>query len=147
MNSDNIISDIRGIYEIYTLVDITDTQITDVRLTQSKEYNQSQNLNVLLQVIGLRCQPFNYKVVELTKQNMSSYNFGSKYKGIQTVWKLEFEVDREDVWKKDEDNVFYLKDDINEIAITNGLNETCKFKANIFDSFSFEFKNITFNKL
>jgi hypothetical protein len=147
MNSDNIISDSRGLYVLYTLIDITDTQITDTRISQSKEYNQSQNLNVLLQVIGLRCQPINYKVTELKKENMTSYTFGSKYKSLQTVWKLEFEVDREDVWKKDDDDVFYLKEDINEIVITTDLNETCKIKTACFDSFSFEFKNITFNKM
>lgn len=147
MNSDNIISDARGVYEVYTLVDITDTGVTDIRNKEAKEYNQAQNLNVLLQLIGLRIQPINYKVTELSNCGIKKYGLGSKYTGNHSLWKLEFEVDREDVWKKDEDAFYYLKSDCDKVAITTLLNETAKLDNSIFDCFSKDFKNITFNKI
>lgn len=147
MNSDNIISDARGVYELYTLIDITDTGVTDIRNKETKEYNQAQNLNVLLQLIGLRTQPINYKVTELPKRGIKKYNLGSEYSGNHRLWKLEFEVDREDIWKKDEDAFYYLKSDCDKVAITTMLNETVKLDNSIFDCFSVKYKNVTFNKI
>ena len=147
MDSDKIISDERGVYEVYTLVDITDTKVSDTRFNETKEYNQFQNLNVLLQVIGLRTQPINYEVTELTKRGIKKYNFGTDYTDNHKLWKLTFEIERENVWTKDDDPVYYLKSDCDKIAITNKLNETANFENSIFDCFSIKNKNITFNKL
>lgn len=147
MNSDNIISDARGVYELYTLIDITDTGVTDIRNKETKEYNQAQNLNVLLQLIGLRTQPINYKVTEIPKRGIKKYELGSEYCGNHRLWKLEFEVDREDVWKKDDDTFYYLKSDCDKVAITTLLDETAKLDNSIFDCFSIKYKNITFNKI
>jgi len=147
MNSDNIISDARDVYEVYTLIDISDTGVTDVRYKETKEYNQAQNLNVLLQLIGLRTQPINYKAIELSPRSIKRYELGSEYSGNHRLWKLEFEVDREDVWKKDEDSFYYLKSDCDKVAITTLLTETAKFDNSIFDCFSIKYKNITFNKI
>jgi len=146
MSSDEI-SDYEGKYEIFTLIDITDSNVNDTRLKEDKEYNQSQNLNVLLQVIGLRAQPFGHSVTELSKHGIKKYGFGSEYKGSHRVWKLEFYIDREPVWAKDDDEIFYLKHDCDKIAITTGLNDTADIKNAIFSSFSNEYKNITFNKI
>ena len=49
-------------FTVYTLIDVTDTGVTT---GSGKEYKQAQNLSVLLQTIGLRCQPFLSSVMKL----------------------------------------------------------------------------------
>ena len=54
------------IYTAFSLVDITQT---DVNRNNNLQFNQQQNLNTLIQSIGLRSQPINTKVKVL----MASY--------------------------------------------------------------------------
>lgn len=133
-------------YEIYTLVDITDTNVTDITKSNTIEYNQRQNLNLLFQIIGLRTQPINPKIEILENQDLSNYYFSKTYRGKNhKIWKLSFYSEHSDCWKKDDDNLYYLKDDIHSIAITTNLTETAKIKLNIFDCYNKV--NIYFKKI
>ena len=65
-------------FQCYTLVDITNTGVNDPQKT--KAYNQYQNLNTLIQCIGLRALPMLLESKLLENQDLSEYQFGSKYK-------------------------------------------------------------------
>ena len=74
-------------FTVYTLIDVTDSGI----ITGSgKEYKQAQNLSVLLQTIGLRCQPFISSVMKLVGQNVSNYEFGTAHSGNHSIWLTKF---------------------------------------------------------
>lgn len=118
----------------YTLVDITPSDAYRVRDSNKPEYHQMQNLNVLLQTIGLRAQPFNHEVSKLQNQNLADYRFGSIYTGQHTVWRLTFDHEHPMVWSNGEDEFASLKQDANNIAITSYLDNTADFPVNVFDT-------------
>lgn len=119
----------------FTLVDITDSGITRVRDNNKREYHQQQNLNVLLQTIGLRTQPFEPKVTLQIEHNPQDLGFGDFF-GIeqQHVWILTFYIEGESVWTNGEDPLALLKADVHGVAITSDLDNTTEFPVNIFDT-------------
>lgn len=132
-------------YTIYTLVDVTDSGVTDSDLFDTLPYNQNQNLNVLVQIIGLRTQPMIIEVSHLAAQNMSEYKFGNVFKGKNDVWIVKFACEYKNAWSKDDDQVYYLKSDCNDVAFIPKLLDTAKFKINIFNTVDNN-KNIYFEK-
>ena len=73
-------------YSAYTLIDITNTNVNQYK-DQIIQSNQQQNMNTLVQSIGLRSQPIDPEVSILMTQDIANYEFGSAYKGLHTVWK------------------------------------------------------------
>lgn len=140
----DLYSDNLDCYEIYTLIDITNTNETDIYKSDTIEYQQNQNLNLLFQIIGLRTQPINPTITLLENQKMSDFKFSKKYKGNNNVWKLMFYSENHECFNNDMDDVYYLKNDTHGVAISNNLNETIKLKINIFDCY--DDVNIYFNK-
>ena len=119
----------------YTLVDITNTQKTKVRDSNTIEYHQQQNLNVLLQTVGLRAQPLEPNVSVLTNVDLSEFDFDDSYNGKSAnVWRLIFHVDQEYIWSDGQDHVAYLKTDAHGIAVTGDLDNSFDFDTNIFDT-------------
>jgi hypothetical protein len=118
---------------VYTLVDITSSGAVHVRDSHTKEYHQMQNLNVLIQTIGLRAQPINYRVVKLEDQDLSEYEFGDAYTGNQSVWRLTFEHEHPLAWYNNDHPFGQLIEDATGIAITTDLDNTVDFDINIFD--------------
>lgn len=145
IESDNLYSDNLEHYEIYTLIDITNSNETDIYKSNTIEYQQYQNLNLLFQIIGLRTQPINPTVECLHKQSLSDYHFSKKYKGNHNVWKLSFYSENTECWNNNDDPVYYLKNDTHGVAVSNNLNETIKTKLEIFDCY--DNINIYFNKI
>jgi hypothetical protein len=134
------------LYTVYTLVDITDTNVTKSNTVNVYKYNQKQNLNTLIQIIGLRSQPLNYSVTTLPAQDIVNYSFGKSFSGLHTVWKLEFASEHKDVFSKSQDNVYFLKEDSDGIPITTSLDETVNLSTSAFESKSEEQLNIYFLK-
>jgi len=121
--------------QAYTLVDITDTGTTKVRDSNTKEYHQQQNLNVLLQTIGLRTQPLEPKIKVLKNVSSKDYGFHDFYNSDDlTVWVLEFYIEPESIWDDGNDYFAILNDDANGIAITPDLDNTVDFLVDIFDT-------------
>lgn len=124
-------------YFAYTLVDITPTNVNQVRHSNTIEYHQQQNLNVLLQTIAMRTQPLNPNVIT-SQARLDKYFFGDFYMHEQpkmhTMWCLEFQVDHPEIWKVGDDEFALLKQDANGIAITSDLNNTVEFPINVFDT-------------
>lgn len=134
-------------YTIYTLVDITETKNTDYKTKHTKEYNQQQNLNTLIQLISLRSQPVNYSVNKLLTQDIAEYDFGIAFTGQHTVWKMDFVSEHSDIFNYNDDPVYFLKEDCDGAAFTDKLNETVKFKHSTFECKSDNMLNTYFLKL
>lgn len=136
----------RNKYSVYTLIDITHSNITNSRSENIEGYNQQQNLNTLIQLIGLRSQPVHYNVEVKTEQDLVDYSFGNAFKGLHTVWKFDFASEHSDVYLKDNDPVYFLKKDCDGVAFTPYLTETVNFLNNTFETTNKEILNIYFLK-
>ena len=64
-------------YSAYTLIDITNTNVNQYK-DQIIQSNQQQNLNTLIQSIGLRSQPINPEVSVLMAQDIVNFGFGKQ---------------------------------------------------------------------
>jgi hypothetical protein len=129
-----------------TLVDITDTGITN-RNADIVEQHQEQNLNTLLQILGLRAQVFDYTVLKLEAQDMSNYEFGSNYAGtIQDVWQFSFSVETVDIWTNGEDATYHAGIDCDRVPVYTGLLETSLIMP-FFSALDTSTKNIYFKTL
>ena len=78
-------------------------QKLNLTLASSKPYHQAQNLNILIQTIGMRCQPamisVNSQAVVLTNfNNAHSVNLGSTYTGTMTIWTVKFATTNPGAW-------------------------------------------------
>ena len=119
-------------FTVYTLIDVTDSGI----ITGSgKEYKQAQNLSVLLQTIGLRCQPFISSVMKLVGQDLSNYEFGTAHVGNHSIWVVKFATEF-----SSQTSVEGLGQDINAVPIFNNLDESTTI-GSIFDCVSLDDKN------
>ena len=139
MNGINIIT-------CYTLIDITHTGV--VRYSNSpdnmKKRNQQRNYETLLQVIGLRAQPMLFeKPYVLRYEDLRHYNFGSLYDGEHTVWVLKFSIEQPEVFKEGDNYFGLLEQDINQVPIISGLDETVDLPVTIFSS-AYDYKNTYF---
>lgn len=133
-------------YTAYTLVDITQSGITNYRSANTHGYNQQQNLNTLIQAIGMRSQPLDITVLPVLAQDLVNYDFGSAYKGLHTVWKFDFVSEHSNVFAQGTDLVHFLKADCDRIVFTPYLDETVNFLNASFDTQSAEKLNIYFLK-
>jgi hypothetical protein len=118
----------------YTLVDITPNPTVRARDANTSAYHQMQNLNVLLQTIGLRTQPIDYDVKIFPQADLTQYQFDSKFTGLHTVWRLFFDIQYDSVWDDGSDKFGLLKQDAHGVAISVDLDETAEFDINIFDT-------------
>jgi hypothetical protein len=133
-------------YTAYTLVDITDSNITNSRTSDIAGYNQQQNLNTLIQLIGLRSQPILYSITILKTQDVVDYAFGNTFKGLHSVWKFEFASEHSNAYTKDDNDVYFLQQDCNNVPITSSLNETVNLVNSIFETTNKNSLNIYFIK-
>ena len=117
-----------------TLVDITDTGVRRVRDSNTKEYHQQQNLNVLMQTIGLRTQIFDPVVTRRSVaplDNQMSDIFGND---SAVIWSLTFNVETEAIWNDGTDDLALLKQDVYGAAFTSDLDNTVEFPVDMFDA-------------
>tara|TARA_B000000609_G_C24163704_1_gene345438 strand:- start:1042 stop:1560 length:519 start_codon:yes stop_codon:yes gene_type:complete len=103
-------------FSMFSLIDFSDSdmganpspydasgQKLNLTLASSKPYHQAQNLNILIQTIGMRCQPamisVNSQAVVLTNfNNAHSVNLGSAYTGTMTIWTVKFATTNPGSW-------------------------------------------------
>jgi hypothetical protein len=124
-------------FACYTLVDITNTGVNDP--INNIPYQQSQNLNTLIQCIGLRALPLMIEVTQLEKQNLKKYKFGSDYKGQSTVWCLTWKSDREGYFQ-----VKHLVEDSEGLPIHSNLTETVPLPTQVLESRDAKLINLYF---
>lgn len=115
-------------YKIITLVDITRAN-PDRKETDNKKLAQQANFNSLLQAIGLRANIF---WETDPKQHSGSLPLPLVGKAVHWTW--EFDVERDDVFRRDDDPVILLKEDLNGVPIINQLNNTADINPAAFQT-------------
>lgn len=120
-------------YSIYTLIDVTDANVSSPKINAKKFY-QSQNLNTFMQVIGLRTQPIISSITKLEAQDLAKHEFGNNYTGSHTVWLLKFVSETEGAWKKEGNETALLVDDFNLVPIHDNLDETATINGDIINT-------------
>jgi hypothetical protein len=126
-------------YKIYTLVDITKT--SQYRNEPGRELArlQQQNFDTVIQTIGMRANlsylnPPKVKIDVPEKYNM----IGDE---LSNIWVFDWEVDKEDLFLYDDDDLYRLKEDFDLVPYISGLTETVKKEPAIFrpgENISFE---------
>lgn len=105
-------------YKIITLVDITRTGIHRAEDDALKR-NQQSNFNSLIQCIGLRS---NIEWNSDPKKINGSLPLPFEGKAVHWIW--EFDVEREDVFLKDNNSVGLLIDDLHGVPIIANLDNS-----------------------
>ena len=106
------------VYKVKTTVDITQAVPDRNRLSATPLENaQQSNFNSLVQGIELQWN-HSPQMVE--------------HPSVENEWYWEFNIEREDVFLKDNDHVGLLKEDLNNVPIIPHLKETIKFKNPVF---------------
>lgn len=104
-------------FEIYTTVDITNTQAH--KGVDPVEYQQYQNYMTVIQTIGMRSNP--------TVKKLPRVIDGYPEFGNHKVWFFEFDIEYEDGH-----SVTLLENDFDLVPFISGLTETAIFKENVF---------------
>lgn len=113
-------------YRIVTLIDITRTNASKSESDQIKT-KQQQNFNSLRQAIELRSNvDWNKDPIKQTGKLPDPFD------GKANNWTWEFDVEREDVFLKDDDPVKLLRDDLHGVPIILGLEETIEINPPAF---------------
>lgn len=124
-------------FTVYTLVDITDTGVYDPNNTE--EFEQAQNLNMLLQAISLGSQPTLSSVEILENVDIGEFEFGSNFTGNHNLWILRFASER-----AGSITINSLVRDVNGLPVYTDLNETATFLNNVFETTNVNEMNIYF---
>lgn len=130
-------------YTIYTLIDITDSNVSSPKINEKKFY-QSQNLNTFMQVIGLRTQPIISSVVKLESHDLNNHNFGTDFAGNQTVWILKFVSDTDKAWYENNSYTTLLLQDFDFVPIHDQLDETITIDGDVINTNSTSKRNTYF---
>ena len=118
-------------YRLYTLVDITQTNVT--RGPDTVEREQQRNFDTVLQAIGLITQPQQW------------LEFGEYFQGEQRVWVWQFATEHSDIFTIGTNSVGRLANAFDQVPIICGLDETARFMLPIFYPYG-AIKNIYFKK-
>ena len=118
--------------------------VTLVDITENGNKEQLSNLNTVHQVLQLRSQPFFDKRIQTFPADITTFQFGSKFKGEHQVWILQFNIDQPEVYKLDNDPIGLLKQDFDAIPVNVTLEETALFKDQCFKTSDTEHCNIVF---
>jgi hypothetical protein len=114
-------------YQIVTLVDITRTNPGRTE-TDKLKLAQQANFNSLIQAIGLRANVDWLKDPKLHDGRIPSQS------GKANHWIWEFDVEREEVFLKDNNPVGLLLDDLDGVPIVNQLNNTVDINPAAFST-------------
>jgi len=130
-------------YSAYTLVDITNTNQNKISKNKGS-FLQQQNLNTLIQTIGIRSQPLEPKVTVKMAQDVVDYEFGKRYQGLHTVWQLNFSIEHTDVFNYNNTDLYHLYKDADGVAIYTGLEESNEITTGCFETIYSTLVNLYF---
>ena len=131
-------------YRALTLVDITQTNSRYPR--EKLLFNQQQNLNTLVQTIGLRSQPMEPHCHSLMTQDIAEYGFGKRYQGLHTVWILDFSIEHTNVFANSTNELGFLLSDSDGVPVYTGLEETAELNSKAFETQDPNWINLYFMK-
>jgi hypothetical protein len=121
------------LFQGFTLVDVTATGVIRGQDSDNTERNQQRNWETLLQCIGLRTQPQNIQEpTASTVEDIGIAEFGDFYTGTQKIWTWSWTVEREGVYDLVNAPLGGLLQDIEQVPIVTGLEETARFMLPIF---------------
>lgn len=124
-------------YRIYTLVDITQTNVNRGSSNDLKR-DQERNYQTLLQTLSLRTQPLNVTQPIMFQKGTileDKINLGGMYVGEHALWTMDFSVEFEGIFENANGPTGLLLEDLNEVPIINGLEETARFILPCFFSY------------
>lgn len=113
-------------YKIISLVDITRSGASRYD-TDKIKISQQSNFNSLVQAIGIRAN-----IEWDLDPKVCDGRFPDPIEGAGTYWTWEFVTERNQVFLKDEDPVYLLKEDIHGVPVINGLNNTVDIIPSVF---------------
>jgi hypothetical protein len=117
----------------YTLVDITATGVTRSQDLDDIKRNQQRNWETLLQCISIRTQPQHIQApVRSTVIDIGITEFGDFYTGEQQVWAWSWAVEGAGVYDLSNKPLGGLMQDLEQVPIITGLEETARFMLPIF---------------
>jgi len=107
-------------YQVVTFFDCTKTGIQNHRRSASLtvsdwQYlrNQQRNYETIIQCLSLRCQPLNIAGPYIYTNNDN-----------QLYWSIQFETDKEDIFRLKDDPIGVLKQDCQHVPMIVGLGES-----------------------
>lgn len=115
-------------YRIITLVDITNSKV-DRSESDNIKIGQQSNFNSLVQTIGLRSNVF--------WENDPTKHTGRlpfELEGKAAHWIWEFDCEREDVFLKDNDPTYLLKEDLHGVPVISDLENTVDLTVPAFQT-------------
>jgi hypothetical protein len=115
-------------YQLITLVDITRTNPSRSETDQHK-LKQQANFNTLLQSIGLRSN-----VTWDTDPKEVTGVLPHPLSGKANHWIWAFEVERDQVFAKDNESVGLLLDDLHGVPVVDGLNNSVELTPSAFQT-------------
>lgn len=115
-------------YRITTLVDITRTNIHRSEQDQIK-IGQQANFNSLIQAIGLRSN-----VSWAADPKKYTGRLPEPFDGKGNYWIWEFDVERDDVFLKDNDPVMLLVEDLDGVPIVPQLENTVDITPSVIQT-------------
>ena len=122
-------------FKILTLVDITETKQNRKEVNKEFEYQQQQNFTMLIQTIGMRVNPMYDISPKILNEDVKSHNFGSAFKGKQTIWSWEFYIEFDGGFTDDSGKeTGLLESDLNLIPVITNLDETATFNFPVFNT-------------
>ncbi len=119
-------------YKIYTLVDITRTGQYRNEPGRELARLQQQNFDTVIQTIGMRAN-LSYVTPPKVKIDIPK-NYNMKGDELSNIWVFDWEVDREDLFLYNDDELYRLKEDFDLVPYISGLTETVKKEPAIFRS-------------
>jgi hypothetical protein len=123
-------------FEIYTLVDITESKAR--RGEDLLRVNQQQNYLTMLNTIGLRSNP---TIITAPSIVDKFPKFGSQYKKARHAWRFVFDIEY------GAHSIEMLCKDFDMVPFINNLNEDCEFDITLFNTKNNKTKNIVFSKI
>jgi hypothetical protein len=93
--------------QINTTIDITNTKVRHPEQGTEKQFNQFRNYTTFLQVVGLR----------------SLFNIVEEPALTEKGWTFVIETDRDSVYEQNNDPLYFLKEDLDQVPIVTGLDE------------------------
>jgi len=131
----------------FTLIDITETGVTQWNGKFEKERNQQRNWETIQQILNLKTQVLRISQLVIDQQDLSMLEFGDYYLkdlGFKyKLWAFEFDVEYIDAYATENDPYGILYKDFEKVPVIMGLEETINLPVPLFYPHG-QYKNIHF---
>jgi len=132
----------------FTLVDITETYVTQWRENLDKERNQQRNWETVQQTLGLKTQILRIEQMKSHSSDTTRLNFGDYYMsdvGFKyNFWVFEFDIEFQDAYLTESNPFGILEQDFKNVPVILGLDETAPAPPVSVFYTQGEYKNIHF---